>query len=101
MRLSGRLAGPMIGIRSFFLPWNRGEAVNARTSHTPTTTAPDRGNASSAKLIFMGPPRASDLASPGAIDAAQPGVNAAVRPSRATVPCGEARRPETYGDAVV
>src|SRR6266849_3968043 len=76
MRRSGRLGGPMIGISSFFLPWNRGEAatarltappvssssrraeaVSTRSSHAPTTIAPDRGTAGPAKLIFIELPR--------------------------------------------
>ena len=61
----------MIGISSFFLPWNRGAAatarltappvssssrraaaVSVRSSHAPTITAPDRGRTNSANLIF-------------------------------------------------
>ena len=34
--------------------------VNTRSSHAPTTTAPDRGSANSAKSIFIGQPCASE-----------------------------------------
>ncbi len=72
MRLNGNSGGPTSARVSFFLPWKRAAAaaaratappvassrrradsVNTRSSQIPTTTAPERGNSNSLKLISI------------------------------------------------
>ena len=71
LQATARPIAPPVSLSS-----RRAAAVRTRSSHTPTTTAPDWGSANFAKLIFIGQLRASKSRPARAIDALPMRVNA-------------------------